>query len=495
MGNNQSTTNNYSNIDDSKSNSSDNNIYETILKNKNLENDCNLQENFENFSMQNNNNSLCNFDGSFNNQNNLSLQEYQQIFSNKNNNYLLEKNSNENYLLNNLNKNNSNNYILCPQNLILGKQNNINLSEKMKLKVQRAKELLDKKVNKNYEKSDKEKKHFHKFQYILESSHEFSELENNNCCKINECQSCLNLINNLNYNNNKINTSSIQIKNNSETSIFRDISNQNNDNFIDNCKNSKKSNLSKKNNSIYSNNSEKNSGMDISLNENSFSGISNPNNLSKKELKMLRNRISAQNSRDRKKKEMDDLKVITQELYNQNLKLKKQLEVKDNQMKEIKNIFNTLCPGCKNRFFSNNTNILIEEKNNYLDVADTYENSEKISSEIKNNRNLSNNNYVGFKRERIYDFQNILSDNSRREGTSNKKCSLLTGFLLIACIVGSLAFNYGFSNLNSNDDYTTGDYATKRILKEIIKNNINETYNNNEKQILFNTIINKSKFF
>jgi hypothetical protein len=65
------------------------------------------------------------------------------------------------------------------------------------------------------------------------------------------------------------------------------------------------------NESFCSNGSSKNSCLDISLNENSFMGITNRNNLSKKELKMLRNRISAQKSRDRKKKEEKEYDVLT----------------------------------------------------------------------------------------------------------------------------------------------------------------------------------------
>lgn len=52
-----------------------------------------------------------------------------------------------------------------------------------------------------------------------------------------------------------------------------------------------------------------------------------------KEVKMLRNRISAQRSRDRKKKEIDDLKTISQNLLNENYMLKKELENRDKEIR------------------------------------------------------------------------------------------------------------------------------------------------------------------
>jgi hypothetical protein len=81
-------------------------------------------------------------------------------------------------------------------------------------------------------------------------------------------------------------------------------------------------------------NSDKNSEF-----ENSISS------LSKKEIKMLRNRISAQKSRDRKKKEFDELKLISQNILNENHLLKKEIQNKDREITEIKEKLRKICEG------------------------------------------------------------------------------------------------------------------------------------------------------
>lgn len=86
---------------------------------------------------------------------------------------------------------------------------------------------------------------------------------------------------------------------------------------------------------------------DSSMSSNIHNETFSNNYLSKKESKMLRNRVSAQRSRDRKKKEYDDLKVIAQKLMDENLKLKKQIEHRDNQISEIKHNMDKLCKSCE----------------------------------------------------------------------------------------------------------------------------------------------------
>jgi hypothetical protein len=69
----------------------------------------------------------------------------------------------------------------------------------------------------------------------------------------------------------------------------------------------------------------------------------------KKEIKMMRNRISAQMSRDRKKKELDDLRTFSQNLARENMNLKKELSVKNKEINEMKSKLNSLCEGCNNK--------------------------------------------------------------------------------------------------------------------------------------------------
>ncbi len=468
-------------------------------------------EEMNNGDKDNNCNTLAKFSNKKTNLNCNTLQE--NYLNNPNQSNALKKS----YLI----RNNNSNYFLIPN------QNNISLSERMKAKIQKTKEQLEKKqykASENYnnmnEYCNRDQKNF---PFKLESAYEFSELKNNNCCKRNECPDCINIMTSMNYieNYNKnINKNNKQLKNlnknavksfNAKNSISKekvDLTDNNknidavaigNKNF-NKCKdkeiaedditnamaknNDFNSNISN-NESFSSNGNSKNSLMDLSLNENSFNGIINRNNLSKKELKMLRNRISAQKSRDRKKKEMDDLKIITQELFNQNIKLKKQLEEKENTITEIKNIFNSLCKICKGRLNNKlSSNMQIEDNvlndnvvsNNckYLESAETI-----ICCDIKETKILNKsiddlrNNLISNKRNRVVDFPTIVNSGNRRIN-NNIKCGLVTGFLVIACIVGSFAFDYGISSTNdyysiSQEKNFPGRILQEKTVNELIK--------------------------
>ena len=95
--------------------------------------------------------------------------------------------------------------------------------------------------------------------------------------------------------------------------------------------------------------------------------------LSKKEIKMWRNRLSAQRSRDRKKKELLDLKSITKSLLQENEKLRQGIKERDNKINQLMNL---LCPECKNRLNGKNDfNISINTNmdsltNNELNLQD-----------------------------------------------------------------------------------------------------------------------------
>jgi hypothetical protein len=80
--------------------------------------------------------------------------------------------------------------------------------------------------------------------------------------------------------------------------------------------------------------------------------------MSKKEIKMLRNRLSAQRSRDRKKKELIDLKSITKSLLEENEKLRNELKERDDK---INKLLNLLCPNCQEKIKMNNLEITIEK--------------------------------------------------------------------------------------------------------------------------------------
>ena len=131
--------------------------------------------------------------------------------------------------------------------------------------------------------------------------------------------------------------------------------------------------------------------------------------LSKKELKMLRNRLSAQRSRDRKKKELIDLKIITKNLLQENQKLRNGIKERDDKINQLMNL---LCPECKNKLNGKNQfEISIKENN------DTLKNNDKTQ--------LTPSSIIGGKK---------------------KLALLMTGLFTIFCVFGTL-INPGENNL------------------------------------------------
>ena len=131
--------------------------------------------------------------------------------------------------------------------------------------------------------------------------------------------------------------------------------------------------------------------------------------LSKKELKMLRNRLSAQRSRDRKKKELIDLKIITKNLLQENQKLRNGIKERDDKINQLMNL---LCPECKNKLNGKNQfEISIKENN------DTLNNNDKTQ--------LTPSSIIGGKK---------------------KLALLMTGLFTIFCVFGTL-INPGENNL------------------------------------------------
>ena len=131
--------------------------------------------------------------------------------------------------------------------------------------------------------------------------------------------------------------------------------------------------------------------------------------LSKKELKMLRNRLSAQRSRDRKKKELIDLKIITKNLLQENQKLRNGIKERDDKINQL---IYLLCPECKNKLNGKNQfEISIKENN------DTLNNNDKTQ--------LTPSSIIGGKK---------------------KLALLMTGLFTIFCVFGTL-INPGENNL------------------------------------------------
>ena len=136
--------------------------------------------------------------------------------------------------------------------------------------------------------------------------------------------------------------------------------------------------------------------------------------LSKKEIKMWRNRLSAQRSRDRRKKELHDLKIITKNLLQENQKLRNGIKERDNKINQLMNL---LCPECKNKLSGNNQ----------------FEITIKPNNEIFNNSNNNNSD------------KSYLTPSSIIGG-KKKLALLMTGLFAIFCVFGSLV-NHGENNI------------------------------------------------
>ena len=177
-------------------------------------------------------------------------------------------------------------------NINNNKYQNITLKERMKLKKEKAKRLLENKTQrKNIDEESKE-----------------NNIEKNNSISINNSQ--------------------------------ENISSSNSNNF-------------NSNNSSYTNNNI------INININSINDLNSNilSKMSKKEIKMLRNRLSAQRSRDRKKKELIDLKNITKSLLEENERLRNEIKERDNK---INRLLSLLCPNCQEKINKNNLKIKVE---------------------------------------------------------------------------------------------------------------------------------------
>lgn len=255
----------------------------------------------------------------------------------------------------------------CPFNYYIS-LHDLPLSERMKIKKEKTKLLLERKTKReNFEPTKGEV--FEKY-LILKKEDREEEL------KINT-----------NSINESPNNSLISPKSRSLKSSYSKSTGMN-------------SNSQPKNENLATNNSL--SGDDSSNNSNHNNIVNSQ--LSKKEMKMLRNRISAQRSRDRKKKELDDIKVISQDLLNQNCNLKKELESKEKELINLKEKLNKLCQNCQ-LFFSNNV--------------------------INSNNNCSNNNTQRY----------TIVDSSRGNFSSGLKYSIMAGLLVIVCLVGVFSFS------------------------------------------------------
>lgn len=123
------------------------------------------------------------------------------------------------------------------------------------------------------------------------------------------------------------------------------------------------------------------------------------NGTNNKEYIMLRNRITAKISRDRKKKEFEQLVTISKNLMNENYMLNQELEKKEKDIQFFKNTSNSFCDNCK---------------------------------AILLNRNLQNPATT------IYNMNDV-TDEGRSNFTNYLKYSVYASFLVVMCIIGAFS--------------------------------------------------------
>jgi len=171
----------------------------------------------------------------------------------------------------------------------------------------------------------------------------------------------------------------------------------------------------------------------------------NNGNLNKKELRALKNRISAQRSRDRKNEEFNILREITDKLTNENKNLIGELSKKDKIIEDLHKQLQLLSKG------SNKDNTGLQRQSSYSSSLYVNTNSSDFTNignfnndSTNNTNNLSNanginniNNINNF--NNVNNVNNLVEMNAMNIGSStSSKYLLYTSFLVVACIVCSV---------------------------------------------------------
>lgn len=131
-------------------------------------------------------------------------------------------------------------------------------------------------------------------------------------------------------------------------------------------------------------------------------------NLTKKEIKMLRNRFSAQQSRDRKKKEFDELKILTHNLIEENSSLKNQLQSSEKKIQLYEKVIKQICPS-------------------YLDSINSELNIVNTNNNTNNNINIHQKKYLS-----------PVINNSQ---IKKRNLTLFTGLFTMFCVFSSLLYS------------------------------------------------------
>lgn len=238
---------------------------------------------------------------------------------------------------------------------------------------------------------------------------------------------------------------------------------------------------------------------------------------SKKEIRMLRNRISAQKSRDNKKRELSEYKIFSNQVCNENEKLKNKLSNKqlENELilNRIKFLEENLCQNCQHLRFSSNNNdkqgLQLQLRNETISNGNSNRNRNTSSyntDNINNNQtsfninndnilngrlinshsNISSNNYNNNIRNNFSTTLLDISSAARRNISNNFKLGIFSGVLLIFFIVGCLLWGQ-FDEINNK--------ITRKLfsLYDANKRKLDYSQNNNSNQKALGLISNSSE--
>ena len=389
----------------------------------------NSDKNFIQNQLDLQNNYILDLDENLNNidYNTSNIQDNIQLYLNNNQNHFLyqnENNLNYNFLYNNIgyNLDNINNvsfrnpFLQKPENYILDNLNN-------DLEIPQNEKILQNNNNEN-SKEQKIKKH----PFIVQQQHQQSMSTTSKGAN-SESISYNNEKESINNNVKKENYNGLSLKQRMKLKTAKTkklLENKTKRTFEDECKENSDVENNETNEIIdneINNNEINNNGINNNEIKNNKKNEISLKNLTPKEIKMYRNRISAQRSRDRQKKELCDLRTITKKLLEENENLRKEIIKRDNK---INYIMQMICDKCREKLVKN-----FDENNNIDEYTD------QITS------------------------SNILIN-------KKKMALLMTGLLAVFCIFGV----FMSPNLQKNN-----------ILRNLKEKNLNKEINNEEKRV------------
>ena len=383
----------------------------------------NSDQNFIQNQLDLQNNYILNLDENLNNidYNTSNIQDNIQLYLNNNQNNFLDQNENNlNYcfLYNNLGYNLDNINYLDYRNPLLQKIENDFLDNPNNYLENFQKEKI---VQNDKEKIKEKKNKKHPFIVQQQSISTTSKCVNSDSISYNNEKESIN--NNFTKNENyqglslkqrmKLKTAKTKkLLENKTKRTFEDECKENSDIEINEIINNEIINNKINNNEINNNEINKNKKNEISL-----------KNLTAKEIKMYRNRISAQRSRDRQKKELCDLRMITKKLLEENENLRKEIKKRDNK---INYLMKVICDKCREKL-----------EKNFSENNDINEYTDQITS------------------------SNILIN-------KKKMALLMTGLLAVFCIFGV---------------FVSPSLQKNNILRNLKEKNLNKEVNNEEKRV------------